>query len=362
MTIDLENLNSVSGEGREDKPQPVTPQASTRSLLARAIICSTIIAVSAIGTILYNVRRSETVQESPRTDLQRTLGGNQVQMSVTSTTATANLESSIGCSIDVVTLYQALSSTTWNGLFYRIKQELSQGRDVVLVAEFDGYSLAQISGGAADGAMYDLAQAIKGIDGLLRSTGTTLWIRALHEMNGDWYSWGVYLKTQGNNNDLFKSAFRHVVTKMKGYTNYSPNIKYQLSYNCQNAHDDDMPFSYLFPGGDVVDMILCSGYNRHGVTGEAYHPWESFSEVFGPGYYQMLAINSGKPLGVAETGSTGQGDKTGWLKDAFWQISNKFTKVQQVNFFLIDKPDSRDWNLHTDDQRKAFRDGVWSLR
>jgi beta-mannanase len=56
----------------------------------------------------------------------------------------------------------------------------------------------------------------------------------------------------GNNVEDFKAAFRHVVYLFKGMN--APFV-YQLAYNSGNPRDDKTPFSTMYPGDDVVDMV-----------------------------------------------------------------------------------------------------------
>jgi hypothetical protein len=56
----------------------------------------------------------------------------------------------------------------------------------------------------------------------------------------------------GNNIADFKAAFRHVVYLFKGMN--APFV-YQLAYNSGNPRDDRTPFSTMYPGDDVVDMV-----------------------------------------------------------------------------------------------------------
>ncbi|KAG5180208.1 glycoside hydrolase superfamily, partial [Tribonema minus] len=256
-------------------------------------------------------------------------------------------EGQIGANFGVIVKYQALSDL--GGKYqYLVKQYLDGGKDVVLVIEFldGGYSnLQQIIDGAFDGQLNGF------IDDMMSHGNQQMWIRHLHEFNGDWYPWGTY--RDGNDTDTFKRAFRHVVDVFRGR---GANVKFQLAYNCDNPNDDGKSFHDWYPGGDVVDMILCSGYNRAGVDSD-HTSWQSFSEVFSSGYYKMASLDGGKPLGVAETSSTSWGgDKAQWIRDAFDAVVNQFTRVEQCNWFLINK--AGDWDLNSDSERHAFGDSL----
>ncbi|KAG5182566.1 glycoside hydrolase superfamily, partial [Tribonema minus] len=231
----------------------------------------------------------------------------------------------------------------WN----TVKPALDKVDDVVLVVQFDTYdytNLQEIGDGRYDASLNQFIDAWKD-DGNRR-----LSIRPMHEFNGDWYPWGTF-RGGGNSKDNFKRAFQHVagVFKRRG-----ANVKMQLAYNCDSAQNDGSPFADWYPGDDVVDIILCSAYNRSGLEG---HGWESFDEVFGGGYDRMASIPGNKPLGLGETGSTDWGgDKPAWISDAFNQLVYKYTRVQECHWLLENK--EGDWDLNTDGDVWAFGDGM----
>ncbi|KAG5180200.1 glycoside hydrolase superfamily, partial [Tribonema minus] len=253
-----------------------------------------------------------------------------------------------GAKFQTVVKYQSVTGLP--GQYkYLVKPYLDAGKSVVLVTEFIDGSYANLQ--AIGDGKFDWALN-KFIDDWKADGNRQVWIRPMHEFNGDWYSWGTY--RNGNSQALFKRAFQHVAYVFK---NRGANAKFQLGYNCVNPRNDGTSFSNWWPGGDVVDMILCSGYNRAGLDSN-HQSWQSFSDVYSSGYYKMAALDGGKPLGVAETSSTTwqSYSKPQWIKDAFNALVNKFTRVEQCNWFLINKDGN--WGLNSDDERHAFGDSI----
>ena len=79
-----------------------------------------------------------------------------------------------------------------------------------------------------------------------------LQIRPLHEMNGDWYSWGTF-RGGTNTPENYILAFQHVHNVFK---EAGANFKMQLCYNCESANKDTGSFLQWWPGKS-------SHYNRY---------------------------------------------------------------------------------------------------
>jgi hypothetical protein len=247
----------------------------------------------------------------------------------------------INAKYDIVVKYQKIDSISYQ---WTVKPNLDQGKEVVLVVEFmdNQYAnLDSIIAGAYDQYLNSF------IGDILNDGNRQFWVRIMHEMNGDWYSWGTY--REGNSPEKFQNAFRHVVGIFKAR---GANVKFQLSYNCDNPRNDPKPFIDWFPGEESVDMILCSAYNRSGVD-QWHTTFDSFETVFDHGYEQMAGLPGFKALGVAEMSSTSWGgDKVGWIQDAFRSLNEKYTRVQQANWFFVNK--EGDWDLNTPDEERVF--------
>lgn len=117
----------------------------------------------------------------------------------------------------------------------------------------------------------------------LKSSGQRIEISFAHEMNGQWFTWGLQHATNGNTADSYIAAFRHVVDVFRAAG--ADNVDFVWTINA--SWQDD--FSAAFPGVDYVDRMGMNGYNRGDFapgthqTWEAdfYRDWREFEEIFG---------------------------------------------------------------------------------
>ncbi len=268
-----------------------------------------------------------------------------------------------GCSIEEyerrldVKFNHVLMFQNINRLDYsKVRQQLDKGYAVVLTITFrETYAnLKDVRDGAYDSKLADLIGDIK-------DDGREISVRPLHEFNGDWDSWDVFYP--GNNPEDFIPAWKHVV---KIFRERQAPVKMQLNYNRLNGFDkrkrvnDTTPFVELYPGDDWVDMVVITSYNR-AYTDPFHQYWRDFNDEFDGAYNQVLAMTD-KPIGIAEMGTTSYGgDKPKWILDAFIYIKHKYTKVVQVTWFLYNRPENNvvwDWDLNTEKDVEAFRDGI----
>lgn len=182
-------------------------------------------------------------------------------------------------------------------------------------------SLQSIARGDNDAFISSWAQAAAAWPG-------TIYLRYMHEMNGDWYPWGVYNGHNGNTAADFVNAWKrtHDLFVQAGATNvkwvWSPNVRYGLNY----------PFADLYPGSAYVDWVALDGYNWGGQVGG--HPgWQSMASIFVDTYSQVLGY--GKPIVIAETASAEKGgDKAAWIQSSFFtDIPTKMPRIRAVIWF-----------------------------
>lgn len=253
--------------------------------------------------------------------------------------------------LDHVLLFQPVSKIDYS----KVIPFLDAGYDVILNIEFfDNYAnLKDIASGKYDTNLLHLAESIK-------RDGRTIWLRPLHEFNGDWYNWGAFY---GEGQDIkdFKAAWIHVVTFFR---EREVPVKFQFNYNRRNGKDMPNPFSDWWVGDEYVDMVVITSYNR-AYTSEFHQYWRTFSEEFSPAYEQVVKL-TGKPIGIAEMSSTSYGgDKPKWIDDAFKDIAQKYPRVEQVTWFLYNRPVGStiwDWGINTQAERDAFSNGVLLLQ
>lgn len=262
-----------------------------------------------------------------------------------------NYESDLRVKLNHVLQFQNVKQINYT----KIVQFLDRGYDVILNVEFtDTFAnLHSIREGAYDQYLISLCNSI-------RADGRTIWIRTLHEFNGNWYNWGVLYP--GNSIEDFIPAWQHIV---QVFRDQNAPVKFQLDYNRLNGKNDATPFSAFWPGDEWVDMAVITCYNRAGT--DQWHPtssWQEFKDLFTDPYNQVCALTS-KPIGIAETGSTTYGgDKPQWIIDTFNSVAEDFPRVTQVTWFLLNKVVNGvtwNWDLNNSEEKDSFRRGLTVL-
>jgi hypothetical protein len=200
------------------------------------------------------------------------------------------------------------------------------------------FALARIVAGDFDAYIASFARQV-------RAWGGRLALRFAHEINGDWYPWGMHVN--GNTPSQAVQAWDHVraIFTEQGATNV-------VWVWCVNAARPGTSASYasLYPGDDEVDVVALDGYN--GGTALPWGGWLTPSELFGPSLREMGALTR-RPLIIAEVGSAEQGgDKAAWIAALFRLVQD--SQVRALVWFDYDK--EADWRVASSrDSVNAFR-------
>jgi len=204
------------------------------------------------------------------------------------------------------------------------------------------YRLQRIADGALDDFIAQFARD-------LRDLGTTVYVRPMHEMNGDWYPWGGM--TNANTPREFRRAWRHMhdVFEREGATNvrwvWSP-----LAESVPNVRRNRLERYY--PGRRYVDVLALDGYNW-GSTRPDMGGYRSFREIFRRPYKRLRALGN-QPIWLAEVGTAPEGgDKAEWVRGMF-ATAKRWNKLEAIVWFDQDK--ERDWRAAPNDAvAAAFR-------
>ena len=197
-----------------------------------------------------------------------------------------------------------------------------RGADHLVTWEPDAATLTGIASGAEDAFIHAWAKGAA-------AWGHTIYLRPMHEMNGDWYPWGRGVN--GNTAADFVAAWRHMhdIFVQEHATNvkwvWCPNVRYGSLY----------PLADLYPGASYVDWLGLDGYNWGSDPHLKVPEWQSFSDIFGPTYDELTRVVApGKPLMVVETGSTEHGgDKAEWIRATFEDDLPLFPQIRAVIWF-----------------------------
>ena len=152
-------------------------------------------------------------------------------------------------------------------------------------------------------------------------------IRLMHEMNGDWYPWGV--TTNGNTPADYIAAWRHVhrVFDEAG----ARNVSWIWSINnLERIDGEDHDIDSYYPGGRWVDWVSTSGFN----WGDAYSwsSWRTADPLYRDTYRALSRF--GKPIMISEIGTTGDGgDARLWIRQTFQKLRQDYPRLRAVLWY-----------------------------
>lgn len=187
--------------------------------------------------------------------------------------------------------------------------------------------LTSITHGLFDEFLDSWAREIKKVRGIV-------YLRILHEFNGDWYPWSV----AKNKMDpaLYVDAFRHIylIFKRAGVKNvrfiWCPNSMSipQVSWNC---------ILEAYPGNQYVDIIGLDVYNGAGNNSV----WKSFRFEATENYFLIRKNFPRKPIILAEISSRervqGEGEfllqKSDWIRDMSEALKSDFSAIKLISWF-----------------------------
>jgi Glycosyl hydrolase family 26 len=206
-------------------------------------------------------------------------------------------------------------------------------------------------------ARFSLARIIRGdYDAYVRTWaraaarwGHPFLLRFDWEMNGKWFPWGW--GSNGNRPGEFIGAWQrvHRIFASAGATNatwvWCPNVDPAGVFG---------PLRALYPGAAYVDWTCVDVYNRNA-------PWTSFDGLFDSTYTALEQLAPGKPMLIAEIGSTEDGgSKAAWITGLLRNLSGRYPLVRGLAWF--EKYGSGfDWPIETSTaSRRAFADAIAS--
>lgn len=249
--------------------------------------------------------------------------------------------------IDLISLFAVWDTNDWDWTKTYADIAADNGSTLVVTWMPNGYSAQNIVDGADDDYIRTFAQGVK-------SFGKEIWLRPLHEANGNWYDWGVGKSGAGNTNENVAEAYRHIVGIFKEEN--VTNVKWVWTTNSSNS-GAGTSLTGTYPGDDYVDYISIDGYNWG--TAQSWSSWKSFSQVFSAAYRALANID--KPLFIAEFSSSELGgDKAAWITEMFKVLPTDFPRIFALMWFNQSKTDSEgDWALNTSEAAvAAWKSGI----
>jgi beta-mannanase len=193
----------------------------------------------------------------------------------------------------------------------------------------NAFRYKRIAAGNKDGYIRSFAQAAA-------AWGQPVLLRMAHEMNADWFPWGVWV---GDNTPArFIAAWRHVHTlfQEEGAT----NVKFVWApyRRCCGSTS----FKAVWPGGRYVHYMSFSAFN----WSTSALPWVSMAKLYEQPLKDLAAISTKKPIIVSETASSPNGgDKAKWIKAGHQKIYDLYPKVVGIVYFNFRVDGHPNWKL-----------------
>jgi len=176
-----------------------------------------------------------------------------------------------------------------------------------------------------------------------------IFVRFAHEMNGDWYPWGIHVNEPGE----YVAAWRHVVNLSRKVG--ADNITWVWAPN-ENMNNVDV--AKLYPGRKYVDWIGISGYNWVGPKRD-WGRWRSAKRIFSPVLASIKKYR--KPIMIAEIGTTENPrahaaagkTKAAWIERTYNYLKNTDPPVSLVVYQNYRASHAQDWRVTTSSPSKS---------
>lgn len=188
-----------------------------------------------------------------------------------------------------------------------------------------------------------------------------VFMRFLHEFNGNWYVWSGNKNGQANGGaEKVIAVWRYVVDRFNAigankvqwlWVPHGPST--DLSTEAWNA------VANYWPGDAYVDWIGLDGYNFYPQDPWGNpRPYRDFDNCF-RALYDDCAVLGDQPMMIAEFG-TGEfeykgDDKSTWVRDTFSKIKTDYPRIRIFTWFNINK--ELDWRVNSSPEAlKAFKE------
>jgi beta-mannanase len=191
------------------------------------------------------------------------------------------------------------------------------------------YSMDKIAGGTYDAYFATWAKDLATVKG-------TVLFRFAHEMNGNWFPWGMGVN--GTTPASYVAAWRHVHDIF--VANGAKNVKWIWAPNQIKASAYTLESQY--PGNAYVDILGVDAYNWG--TTQWWSVWSTPAQIYDATFAKLRSIGPGKQLVIAETSSVEQGGrKAAWVQSLF-----DYCTLHQdvIGFFWFDNSTAAgDWRV-----------------
>lgn len=267
----------------------------------------------------------------------------------------ARWEELLNAKIDIVSVFQAWGSQYADFNTMQIKRLQKAGKIPLITWEpwkipkngvppevQPEYRLSAIPSGKFDAYLESWARQIMQLD-------EPLFLRPMHEMNGDWYPWCGTVN--GNKPGDYVDAWKYIHKFLSARTTAGIIQWVWSPYAASYPDKGENAMAEYFPGDGYIDWVALDGYNWGSC--QPWSSWQSFSELFMQAYEEVVRI-SNKPLFIGETACSEKGgSKAAWIRDAF-DVAKSLPRIKGIIWFNTEK--ECDWQIDsTQDALDAFR-------
>ena len=181
-------------------------------------------------------------------------------------------------------------------------------------------SLARIADGDHDAYIRAWARDVA-------AYGQPVLIRLMHEMNGDWYPWGVHVN--GNSPEDYVRAWRHVrrVFDRAG----ADNVSWVWSINnLERIEGEVHDIDAYYPGRKWVDWVSTSGFNWGGAY--SWSGWRTADPLYRDTIDALARFD--RPIMISEIGTTDiGGDARTWIRQTFQRLRTGYPELRAVLWY-----------------------------
>ncbi len=174
-----------------------------------------------------------------------------------------------------------------------------------------------------------------------KALGAEMYLRWGHEMNGNWYPWdGTHNGGAAGGPAKYIAAYRHVHDLF--VEEKADNVIWVWCPLVTDVPEAGWNhWTNYYPGDTYVDWVGLDAYNWG--TSSSCCVWMSFEDLITPLYKDYAGK---KPLMVPETASAEVGgNKAQWILDMQNGLKTKFTSIQALVWFHINK--ETDWRINS---------------
>lgn len=276
-----------------------------------------------------------------------------------------DLEQSIGRRLDVIHLYKAWGEP-WGSYNAETIRELvsatADGRRALITWEPWVLSNTAVLSNPGQQSRFSLASIVAGDhDAYIRSWAEGLrelsdivYLRPMHEMNGNWYPWAGGI--EGNRAIDYIAVWRHMyeIFEQSG----ADNVRWVWSPYAEDVPSSNV-FEEYYPGDEYVDILALDAYNWGTGTGprsaqstqstQSTDRWQDVDDLLSDPYRRLTRLGP-QPVWLAEVSSAERGgDKADWLQKLL--ALRGYKRISAVIWFDVDK--ERDWRISSSERAAA---------